>query len=489
MKQLFLCYRADGAQTAKLFSFYMKRNYPQIPVWYSDKEYDSNYSLQIPELIAASYGVVIFLSKDFTKGFLDKAGKINANCYRTTRKNDCVTALEIIEIEKALQTRPDFELHIVNLDGATLRLKDQRILESLFAQAGILQPDSVARFAQRNVNTFHVRSEPEEAFFDRMIASYLPGSLPAVMKGNFSVGRYATSVDILCWDCKRLIEPRHIVFQLDAHDIPFYTRVEMAPLQEEKLAQDDDVLSVTGYDQWLTSNEEKKHLGILCKISKYHLFKKTLDLWDKNGFLMSREISRYLNGAEEDKIYPIPNAMGLALMAVTADNKLIFSRRSPKRRVRSGEFDCSIVEGLLTAVDKQVGGRRVQYDYTGPDYAALECRRAFCEEICVDDALQARIFGLIFDRKYGQWNLTGLMNSSLTAAQIEALHATRDDTTEETRLYFVDYLDAQGRKDLGKVREALRVYRKDGFWDTALTALYGALLVLGFSQDELASLV
>ncbi len=488
MSQLFLCYRRAGAQTAKLFSFYMKRNHPEIRVWYSDSEREGNFTLDIPELMKKSYGAVVFVSKGFTKGFLDREGRINANAYRAEQAEECVTVQEIIEIERNLQERKDFELHMVHLDGALLDKRDQMVLEAVFGQAGILRKDSVAHFAQRNHNAFDTARDHEELFFDRMIGAYLPSNTHLAIRGNYSVGGYTTTVDVLCWDCRQFIRPEHISFELENEDIPLYDRIERAPIQEEPLQQDDDVLSVVRFDQDLTTNEERKHLRIGCRISKYHLFKKTLDLWDRNGFGMSAEIARYLNGEEETRRYPIPNAMGLALMVVTADGKLVFSRRSGKRRVRSREFDCSIVEGLLPAVDKEIGGVRARYDYTSPDYIARECKRAFFEEICADQRLQASVFGLILDRKYGQWNLTGMIRSSLSARQIQALHPTREDTTEANRLYFVDCLAPDGTKSIRAVRDALQLYRKDGFWDTALAALTGTLCSLGFAQEEIDAL-
>lgn len=489
MQHLFLCYRREGAQTAKLLSFYMRRNHPEIQVWYSDKETESNYALNAAELLRSSYGVVIFLSRNFTKGFLDAGGKINTRTFRGKLCEECVTVQEIIEIERNLQTRKDFELHIVNLDEARLSISEQKTLESVFRQAGILQPDSVAHFAQRNFNPFHTAYEAEDAFFDRMIASYLPNATASLVRGNFFVGAYSTKVDVLCWDYKRFIDPRNITFSLSVADTPLYDRIEMTPLRTAPLAQDDDVLAVAQFEQGLTTNEESKYLHIECKICKYHLFKKALDLWDRNGFCMSREIAQYLNAQEEQRVYPIPNAMGLALMVITADHKLVFSRRSSKRRVRSGQFDCSIVEGLLPEVKKAVGGKEADYGFTTPGYIEKECVRAFCEEICADSRLEAQIYGLILDREYGQWNFIGAIRTALTFSEIQARHATRDDTTETNWLYPVDYLDAAGNRSLAAVRDALMLFKKDGFWDTALTVLCGTLLALGFTQEEVNGLI
>ncbi|MBO4290072.1 MAG: hypothetical protein J5865_08260 [Lachnospiraceae bacterium] len=491
MKQLFLCYRREGAQTAKLFSFYMKKNHPEINVWYSDKEREGNYSLDPPSLIRDSYGAVIFLSENFTKGFLDKNGNINLNRYRSEYGRECPTVLEIIEIEKNLQSRDDFELHIVNLNGAKFTKKERKILETVFSKAGILRPDSVTRFAERNMNSFETAKDHEDAFFDRMIGAYLPSSIEAFVKGDLSIGSCNTTIDVLCWDCTDFISPDHIVYELDGTDIPLYDKIEAAAFSGAPVTQDDDVVSVVQYEQSLTTNEEKKHLKISFKLSKYHLFKKALELWDKNNFSMSKEIAGYLNSPEDDRYYPIPNAMGLALMVLSSDNKLVFSRRSTKRKVRSHEFDCSIVEGLLPVVDKKLNGQRVCYDFTDPSYIRKECWRAFCEELCAADesSMTVSLFGLILDRKYGQWNWIGLIRSDLKASEIEERHPTRDDTTEKNTLYFIDYLDQNGKPCIGPIRETVQLFRQDGLWDTALAVLYGTLTILGFSREEIDDLL
>ena len=488
MNQLFLCYRRAGAQTAKLLSFYIKRTHPEINVWYSDLEKEGNFSLDIPELLRESYGAVVFVTEGFTRKFLNKDGKINAVRYGEFQPEECITVQEIIEIEKCIQTRDDFELHIVNLDGAVLNKRDQLTIKSVFEQAGILTPESVAHFAQRNINAFYVASDNEEAFFHRMIGSYLPNNTQIPVQGNYNVGNYVTTVDVLCWDCDNYILPENISFELNQEDIPFYQKLEIAPCREEVLKQDDDILSVVRFEQGLTTNEENKYIRMSCKISKYHLFKKALDLWNKNGFRMNAEIMAYLNGEEENRIYTIPNAMGLALMVITADEKLVFSRRSSKRRVRSNEFDCSIVEGLLPVVDKKMGGVHTTYDYTSADYISLECKRAFYEEICIDPKLSTSIFGLIFDRMYGQWNFAGMIRSSLTSDELQRLHPVRDDTTESNRLFFIDYKNKDGKKDIKAIKDALELFRKDGFWDTALTVMTGTLTTLGFSQTEINNL-
>ena len=81
-----------------------------------------------------------------------------------------------------------------------------------------------------------------------------------------------------------------------------------------------------------------------------------------------------------------------------------------------------------------------------------------------------------------------MIRSSLTSQQIEALHPTRDDTTEVNQLRYVDYLGADGRRSVRAIKEELMLIRKEGFWDTALTVLTGTMKILGFSDQEINSL-
>ena len=104
---IFLCYRAGGAETAKQFKNSLSGNSDNYGyVWYSDQESVGNYDQDIPVLIPSAEFAVLFISSDFTAGFL-KDGKNNYS--------GCVTVKEIVQIEKCRQAGK-LSVAAVNID-------------------------------------------------------------------------------------------------------------------------------------------------------------------------------------------------------------------------------------------------------------------------------------------------------------------------------------------------------------------------------------
>ncbi|MBQ2881005.1 MAG: hypothetical protein IJE40_01930, partial [Clostridia bacterium] len=164
MRDVFLCYRAQGAQTAKLFMRYLQsKNYDDV--WYSDTEAYGNYKNDIPELIGNAQSAVIFITKDFLNGFTEdsKDGYI-----------ECITKLEIIEIEKRIQQKDGFRVLTVFQDREGLSVEEQDILRSVFAESGILCPDSVSHFSQSNMVRFNSRKDVEENLFELLLKDLFP---------------------------------------------------------------------------------------------------------------------------------------------------------------------------------------------------------------------------------------------------------------------------------------------------------------------------
>ena len=481
---LFLCYRRAGAQTAKLMKRYMDRHANYGKVWYSDLEPYGNYRENVERLIDQAECAVIFLSSGFTEGFLDASGeRINCSSYLDARNQEhyeCITVHEIIAIERRIQRDPAFRVLTVNLDGYTLNLDEQRVLEKVFRLAGVYTPASVGHFAQCNVNPFYTAKDDEEEFFARWAESVYPIAFyqQRAVQGNFYFGGRQTSVDILLWDTDRGIAASDISFSYLPEPPGFYDRVRRARSEEIcHGSQNDDMISVVRYACALTDNDERKQITIHYAQIKYELFFKCLKLWDSSSrFNMSKMLAEY---DPEEMLYQIPNAIGMALMVVTADGKLIFSRRSKERKVRSGEYDCSIVEGMKPAAE--------DYEIGDEDYMERECRRAFQEEICADDSgLEIRVNGLILDKAYGQWNFVGTLFTPKTAAELRELHPLRKDTFERIQLEYVPYLTPTGERTLAFLREKVSQYRKEGLWGTALAVLYAALRCVGFTGQELA---
>ena len=173
--------------------------------------------------------------------------------------------------------------------------------------------------------------------------------------------------------------------------------------------------------------------------------------------------------------------MGLALFVVTSDGYLVFSRRSENRRIRTGEYDCSIVEGLKPIVN--------DYSIYDDDYLVNECKRAFEEEVCTHfDGSRTILHGVVLDRAYGQWNAIGTIETPLTSKEISHLHSVRNDTYEKNDLFMVPVLNGDTFES-SNLRMCLKRFRRVGFWDMALTALYATLRYLGAADDDLAGLL
>lgn len=166
--RIFLCYRKETAQTAITFKGIMdldpEHEYGNI--WYSNLEGVGNFILDVPNLIGEAEWVIFFVGKSFTAGFLDE-NEINA---------DCVTAQELICIEKERQKREREGRHIhlmtVNVDGGCFDRQCVKDIKQLFLVAGILQDDSVAAYKGINQNPYHSVSTLPHDFVEEHISPY-----------------------------------------------------------------------------------------------------------------------------------------------------------------------------------------------------------------------------------------------------------------------------------------------------------------------------
>lgn len=166
--RIFLCYRRETAQTAITFKGIMdldpEHEYGNI--WYSNLEGVGNFILDVPNLIGEAEWVIFFVGKAFTAGFLDE-NEINA---------DCVTAQELICIEKERQKREregrPFHLMTVNVDGGYFDRQCVKDIKQLFLVAGILRDDSVAAYKGINQNPYHSVSTLPHDFIEEHVAPY-----------------------------------------------------------------------------------------------------------------------------------------------------------------------------------------------------------------------------------------------------------------------------------------------------------------------------
>lgn len=478
---IFLCYRRLGAQTAKLFYHYcIMHNYPYA-VWYSDEQPYGNYKQDIANLVRQAECVILFISKDFTNGFLDENGRINQRrSEESPSKYECITVQEIIEIEKKRQSDQSFKVIGINLDLYTLNEKDALILEEVFSQAGIYTDQSVSFYLQMNTNYFNTATDYEERLFAKMMTRLLPiFNVKKEMQGNFWFGSKRTSLDLVYNGFNNPIRSDSIVFEISSESCPFYERISKKRKEFERDSQNDDMISVVNVNSEKADNTEELSVIIQYKTIKYELFRKTIELLSAGDEEVRGHLDYCVGESINNEAFQVPNAMGLAFMVITHDDHFLFTQRSIQRHIRPGEPDCSIVEGLKPVV-KENG--KILYDYSYDDYLGKEIRRGFEEEICDEwrSDNKISIYGIILDREYAQWNVFGVIKTSMTAEEIEIAHPKRKDTYEKNRITKVKF-DPNEPSDL---RNMLIDCEEKGMWDTALATVYGALIHMGIQRVD-----
>ena len=472
---VFLCYRRRGAQTAKLMKRYLRAHDFPGDIWYSDEEPQGNYRTDIPRLIGEAECAVMFIDPAFTDGFLDGAPM------------ECITALEVTEIARKMALDPNFAIITVYLDRNTgLTAEESACLSELFSRAGFADPQAaVLRIAQHNTVFFSTATGDEDDLFDRVSRDMVPGDYYRrhIRTGNFYFGSLPTQLDLVVWDSGKKLTPEDITFSADPSPVPLYDRIRRTRENLTYEVQNNIMVSLVGADISLTDNDEQKKVSVRYRKTEYRLFYKTLMLWEELG--LDSVLADY--DPESSAAYPIPNAMGMAFMVITADGCLVFSQRSREnRRIRPGEFDCSVVEGLkIRETDPKGEG----YCIDDECYLRSEIVRAFREEVCGGESgISILINGLALDRKYGQWNIIGVVDTTLTSGEIIRRHALREDTYEKQKLFCVPFRDAGGALSTEQLVPFMRKCRREGMWDMALAVTASALRHVGFSTEDIVRL-
>ncbi len=474
---IFLCYRRKGAQTAKLFKRYWKHKAWPGEVWYSDSESHGSYMADIKQLVSNAKACVIFISDDFTEGFLDENNELNKKC---------VTVHEIIEIARTKMLDDDFRIITVNLDGHALNRTQASVIQRALDIVG-LPEHCVDYFTQRNRNIFLTDRDDEDAFFESISSHLLPDDFyKNHIIGDFCLGTFKTSVDLIAWDKKSALSPDRIVFQMYDEEIDFHKTISRIKTDARKSLQNDIMISVVKCDTYYLKDKELQ-VVVTYKTVEYHLFEKTIFLRNDPRLYMNRKLCEY---TDSHSIFQIPNAMGMAFMVITSDKKLIFSRRSADRRIRRLEYDCSIVEGMKLNDQITIDGQIREYGIDDSEFVECEVRRAYLEEICPDASdIRIKISGIILDKEYAQWNIVGTIFTDKTQAEIEQLSAKRYDLYERRQLLFVPYTDENGNPSLANVFKALTEFRAQKMWSTAFAAVYAALMSLGFQDKDISEYI
>ena len=474
---IFLCYRRPGAQTAKLVKRYFDSIQLPFKVWYSDKERVGNYKLDIPELIDSSKCVIMFVDDNFTKDFLKKTG--------TT---ECITKYEIIEIEKKIQRDSDYLVVIVALNGLGFTKKCSKDLELLFKENGIFRENSVQYYVLRNKISFNPYEDDESLLFDEIVHTLINSKLLENEKffGNFYFGNKQTYADIIVWDQEKGIKPENISFTLSMNEQPqLYTQIDRIKVKDIEVSHNNDMVSVTNFYSTLTNNREDLLINIEYLRNSYEQFKKTLMIWNSSGLGINQKVGTY--SIDNNKVYEVPNAMGLAFMVVTKDNYLLFTRRSCERGIRPNECDVSIVEGLKLKVESEI----YNYDINDTNnYVLNEIKRAYREEVCFyDEEIKVKINGIVLDKEYGQWNIVGTIFSSDTSSDIIRKHPLRGDSFEKIAMEFIPLLNENNELTLDYLKPMTSKFIEHKFWSMGYATLYGALKDVGFTDKDILNLV
>lgn len=471
---VFLCYRRHSAQTAKLFKKYLARHGFNGEIWYSDSEAYGNYNADIDSLINSAECAIIFIDPSFTFNFLGDDDPL-----------ECITSKEIVAIIKKKLENDSFRIVTVYVDRDTaLSEKESEIISTLLRRENVDEPtQSIKLISQSNANFFSTARDDEDELFTTISNKMLPNEFYAsrVPFGDFCFGRIKTNADIIIWDSAKNIKTNNIVFENTPIELPLYKKIERHKCKIEYEEQNNTMISLIGADVTLSDETEEKKIAVRYQKIPYRLFSKTLEMWDQ--FELDRELAKFDWRSDH---YKIPNAMGLAFMVITSDDQLVVTRRSEKRRVRPGEYDCSIVEGLRMEGESSDGEK---YDIDDENYLDYEIRRAFREEICaVEDGLDISVFGLVFDKCYGQWNIVGTIKTPLSSSDIIHLHSVRDDTYEDNMPEFVPFVDGNGARSLLGVQELLKKYLNNKVWSMAFTAIYAALIRVGFTDSQIVDM-
>ena len=455
---VFLCYRRAGAQTAKLFKKYLEEENPSLNIWYSDSENHGQLIDDIHSLINSAQSAVLFIDKDFTRNF---------------ENEDCITAIEIMEIVKRACTDPNFCVFEIFLNRENHEFTNEE--QNTLARALKTMEQHISVLTKRNAITFNIYSDDEEMLAKELLPKLLPPEYyeKSICRGNFSFGYIPTCVDVAVCDLKKNIALDEISFSIDERPIKTYRDIQRFPYTERREIQNNNMVSFVGVDVVLSDDNENKMLTVRYQTIKYELFNKTVQLMNMAQLGLRKLISSYQLDGEE---FLIPNAMGLTFMVVTADQKLVFTKRSAQRIIRSAQYDVSIVEGLkIEDIDRE-------------NYLELEIVRAYQEEICESTSvIDIRCSALVLDKEYAQWNFVGTIFTEQTSEDIMRIHATRGDTYEKNEIFFIPY-ETQAEDRVTIMQKALSRFIHGKMWGMGLFALYSTLRVLGFSEAEIAEI-
>lgn len=224
-----------------------------------------------------------------------------------------------------------------------------------------------------------------------------------------------------------------------------------------------------------------EHLAVSLTFapSDYYSFQATVVSLDANLLAPPAVLNlrqKYLVGQELSRPIPfLAQGFGVALVAISSDDKLILGWRSADSGARPGELDVTVVEGVHPVLDRAD-------DSPAPDLYKTAVRGAWEEAGFEIQRNQVTFLGLGLDTEYYQWNLLGLMR--LDYAGTVALERRRRGTGGKWETRRFDVLSAEPTA-------AFRFLSGQRMWSVGWVAVYWALVhIYGRRQvDEAAETI
>ena len=315
----------------------------------------------------------------------------------------------------------------------------------------------IVQFAKR-----HKKVKPEEE-----------GNQPE----TFSFGDKETSVIVIDGDGTAVVHNENLMIRViaDPKSCPNQV-VKLKEKFEQEIANPEsgfsgfngELFSLYSYQIDRTPNNEDIILRIALYKTDYYTVQAVIRNLDYEFFdnesnsrisLYDKYISGFAPGMVATSV--LPNGIGVVATILTRDRKAIFCRRSEQSGFRSGQWDVSVVEGLNPTRDNNLNIYEVVH-------------RAIDEEIghLPNDKLSINVLGLIFDKRYNQWNFVATAEVDLPSAKIREIRQT--GTTgkwEISRLEFVPF----------SVKDVIKFLKSNTMWDTATLAAYWMLRFHGYS--------
>ncbi len=246
-----------------------------------------------------------------------------------------------------------------------------------------------------------------------------------------------------------------------------YRKKSVEKLEERNASTwHEENLSLYKYNVIRTGNVDDSTIEIFLTPKDFYEVYSTIDnLNSGKPSLREKYIETF--SFESNATYPLPNAIGICLCAITKESKIIFVTRSTEVAFRPNENDVSVVKRLMRADIEQK-----------PLDLSNVCYRAACEEIgdMSKDKVDVSVLGLVFDKEYNQWNLIGCVCVDMT--QDELISRRNSGVLGKWQSKNLDFISFNP-KDVFQYLSTHKI------WDMGIVATYFTLVYKGYSKERL----